>query len=629
MAATAPNTVREFCELLSHSKLMNLEEIQGLSKHWQNASKPADDIEGFRKLLVANRYLTEYQAALIARGRSDGFFFGDYKILEKIGKGRFSGVYKAIHKSGQVIAIKVLPASKASDPKVLARFKRESRFLTRLNHPNLIRAFQTGEIDGRHFIVTEFLEGETLAELLEKRNKIPPIEACRLIHQILLGLQHVHEKGMVHRDIRPDNVMVVDPLLGGSSSSPNDTLRKTVKILDLGLGRATFDEEAPSDEPSELTSAGALLGSANYLAPEQARDATSADIRADIYSVGCILYQLITGRLPFVDETTIGQILKHAQEPVPQLAQVVSSVPAGLQPILEKMMAKFPQQRYPTPQAAADALEVYTRTAPSVTPTPAPLKQYMDYLYEAGHLEEEKPAAQTTRSSTLDQKPTPAAAPIPVGKVEPTRKGGGPHPASSTTNVPVKPTNKLPAPVVQPLVSDVELVDVELVEPNQLKSSGVATPAVKPVEPNQLKSSGVATPAVKPVAPPQALTPSFQPLNAPPSDEEEERSLFELDRRDYIMVTTGAILTGLGIGLGYGLSRLLRGKKPDPTQQPIEEPKEKEPDAKEKPKEKQPKEKEPDEMKKEPDGKDKPKEKEPKEKEPDEMKKEPKEKDPK
>src|SRR5437868_6322642 len=187
--------------------------------------------------MVQHRYLTDYQAGLLARGHADGFFLNEYKILERLGKGRMAGVYKAQHQLGQVVAIKVLPPSKAADANFLARFQREAKLAVRLKHPNVVRAFQTGAAGGVRYLVMEYLEGETLEEVLARRGKLPPPEAVRLIFQALQGLQHIHTQGLVHRDLKPANLMLVP-------AAATDTLRCTVKILDIGLGRALFEEGA-------------------------------------------------------------------------------------------------------------------------------------------------------------------------------------------------------------------------------------------------------------------------------------------------------------------------------------------------------------------------------------------------
>src|SRR5262249_33758103 len=148
-------------------------------------------------------------ADALLRGHSDHFFFGQYKLLDRIAKGKMAGVYKAVHRLGQVVAIKVLPPSRAKDPEAFGRFQREARMAQRLKHPNLVRTFQLGQSGPLHYLVMEYLEGETLAEILERRGKLPPIEAAQIVYQALLGLQHVHEQGMVHRDLNPDNLMIL------------------------------------------------------------------------------------------------------------------------------------------------------------------------------------------------------------------------------------------------------------------------------------------------------------------------------------------------------------------------------------------------------------------------------------
>ena len=223
-----------------------------------------------------------------------------------------AGIYQAVHRLGQPVAIKVLPPSKARDPQLLARFQREARLAVRLKHPNVVRTFHIAETDGLHYIVMEYLEGETLEEVLQRRSKLPATEATRLMHQALLGLQHLHEEGVVHRDLKPANLMLVPaPAPGGLDT----TLQATVKILDIGLGRALFDEGSSTAGPSaDLTGTGAILGVPDYMAPEQVRDAHAVDIRADIYSLGCVFYQTLTGQTPFPDSSPVRQMIRHATE---------------------------------------------------------------------------------------------------------------------------------------------------------------------------------------------------------------------------------------------------------------------------------------------------------------------------
>src|SRR5947208_1838424 len=206
--ATPAATAAEYCTLLVKSRLLPAEEVDALYKRWRE-ERPGSDtrVDSFRRFLVARRALTEYQAALVQRGRPEGFFLGGYKILDQLGKGQMGGVYKAVHNFGQVVALKILPASKAKNLHTLGRFQREARLLTQLDHPNVVRAFQVGESGGVHYIVMEYLEGETLDEVLGRRKKLPVPEAIRIFSQVLAGLQHLHDKRMVHRDLKPSNLM--------------------------------------------------------------------------------------------------------------------------------------------------------------------------------------------------------------------------------------------------------------------------------------------------------------------------------------------------------------------------------------------------------------------------------------
>jgi serine/threonine protein kinase len=356
-------SVENVCGFLIRSRLMTPDEMKAMYERWRTeAGEHVASTARFGRWLAVNRYVTEYQASLLVKGHADGFFLNHYKVLERVGRGRMAGVYKAVHPLGQVVAAKVLPPSRAKNPQTLGRFKREADLSLQLNHPNVVRSFQTGLAGDLHYLVMEYLEGETLEEVIERRKRLPPGEAVRLVHQALQGLQHIHEKGMVHRDLKPANLMLTWPAdARPSAANAADTLKATVKILDIGLGRQLYDESHPEapDDRIELTAEGVILGTPDYLAPEQARDPRTIDIRADIYSLGCVLYHALAGTPPFPDRNILSQMVKHATQKPKPLREFNAEVPDGLQQIVDWMMAKKPQERYPTPARAAQALEMF------------------------------------------------------------------------------------------------------------------------------------------------------------------------------------------------------------------------------------------------------------------------------
>jgi serine/threonine protein kinase len=272
---------------------------------------------------------------------------------------------------------------------MLGRFHREARLALRLKHPNIVRTFQTGTVEDLHYIVMEYLEGETLEDVLARRGKLPPGEAVRLVHQALQGLQHIHAQGLVHRDLKPSNMMLI-------GSSPDSTLHATLKILDIGLGRMLFDETAGAEN---LTSEGVLLGTPDYMSPDQARDPRTIDIRSDIYSLGCVLYHLLSGQPPFPDTNIISQMIRHATETPKPLKVFNPAVPDGLQQIVNWMMAKEAAQRYPTPERAAQALQVFLIAGdePLAVPEADPrMRPYLSWLEEDSGRKTAAAAAQTS-----------------------------------------------------------------------------------------------------------------------------------------------------------------------------------------------------------------------------------------
>jgi eukaryotic-like serine/threonine-protein kinase len=342
-------TVESLCDALAASRLLTPEAVRDLKQRWQREKKgAAADAGAFARWLVSRDVATRFQLGVLTAGRGDQLFLGKYKLTDRIGRGVVAGVFKAVHSLGEVVAIKVLPPSKTSQPKTFARFQREARLAQRLNHANVVRTFQLAVDEGVYYLVMEYLVGETLADVLKRRGHLPPDETVYVVHQALLGLQHIHEQGLVHRDLSPENLMLVD-------GKPDDTRPATVKILDIGTGRALLND-GEGDGNYALTVAGDQLGTPEYRAPEQAADAHGVDIRADLYSIGCILFHALAGEPPFVDKNPVRLMLRHVSEPPRSLLAVCPDAPPGLQGVLDRLLAKKPAQRYADPAEVLKAL---------------------------------------------------------------------------------------------------------------------------------------------------------------------------------------------------------------------------------------------------------------------------------
>ena len=263
-----------------------------------------------------------------------------YEILGEAGRGGMGIVYKARQLSSQrLVAIKVVPYAGVGQPQVIARFHQERLLAARLAHPNLVAAHDGGGVAGLPYFVMEFVEGTGLDALVRQQGPLPVAEACEVVRQAALGLQHIHEHGLVHRDVKPSNLMLTPSGL--------------VKVLDLGLARQVNE----SGQQGQITSLGQFLGTLDYVAPEQCDNSHAVDIRADIYGLGCTLYHLLAGEPPFAAFSSPYQKLKaQAETPVPQIRERRPDVPLPLAAALERMLAKDREKRFTTPAEVVAAL---------------------------------------------------------------------------------------------------------------------------------------------------------------------------------------------------------------------------------------------------------------------------------
>lgn len=253
---------------------------------------------------------------------------GEYQILEKLARGGMGTVYKALHtKLGREVALKVLPAGGLGSEEAIARFEREMKAVGQLDHPHIVRALDARKVGGTRFLVLEYIDGEDLSRLVRRRGPLTVAEACRLVRQAAVGLQYAHEHKLIHRDVKPSNLM--------------RDRQGQLKILDLGLARFRLAE--PAGE--EMTRSGETMGTIEYMAPEQASDTHSVDVRADIYGLGCTLHYLLIGRAPYAGETAYQTLKAHHESPIPSLRAERSDVPENLDRVFQKMVAKTPAER--------------------------------------------------------------------------------------------------------------------------------------------------------------------------------------------------------------------------------------------------------------------------------------------
>src|SRR4051794_12182954 len=326
----APSTIDELLELMKKSGVVDEKRLQQHLERVRAAGEMPADLLAFATQLVGDGIVTHFQAEQFLQGKWRRFTIGKYKVLERLGAGGMGSVYLCEHKlMRRRVAVKVLPSAKAEDASSLERFYREARAVAALDHPNIVRAYDIDQDEQLHFLVMEHVDGANLQEVVKKSGPMDPVRAAHYIRQAAAGLQHAHEAaGLVHRDIKPGNILV--------------DRNGIVKILDMGLARFFHDEDDVLTKKYDEN----VLGTADYLAPEQALDSHGVDIRADIYSLGATFYFCLTARTPFSEGTVAQKLIWHQTRQPKSVKAFRTDVPENVLAILERMMAKDPNQRF-------------------------------------------------------------------------------------------------------------------------------------------------------------------------------------------------------------------------------------------------------------------------------------------
>ncbi|HWB00708.1 MAG TPA: serine/threonine-protein kinase, partial [Pirellulales bacterium] len=339
----------KFLDLLRASGLVEAEPLSQSLAALAESQGPdaAHDPATVAEHLVTAGLITRWQADRLLEGRNKGFFLGNYRMLRLLGSGGMSSVFLAEHKHmRQLRAIKVLPKHRIDDSSYLERFYLEAQAAARLDHPNIVRAYDVANEGTTHYLVMEYVEGRDLQNTVKEDGPLPFATAAEYIRQGAEGLAHAHQANLIHRDIKPANLLV-------------DT-RGVVKVLDMGLARFTDAGKASLTVAHDEN----VLGTADYLPPEQAVNSHNVDSRADIYSLGCTLYYCLTGHPPFNEGTLTQRLLKHQNTEPPSILIDRPDAPKDLLAICARMMAKAPDKRFQSAREVADVLAKWLAGAP-------------------------------------------------------------------------------------------------------------------------------------------------------------------------------------------------------------------------------------------------------------------------
>jgi serine/threonine protein kinase len=383
--AQAP-TVEGFLRSVLRSGLLDQARLREALRGLPVAQR--EDPAAVADFLVKNGHLSRFQAGRLLQGQAVGLILGPYQLLAPIGKGGMGTVFMARdERSGLLVALKLLPPRLAREAdRLRQRFVREMAVSQKVAHPHLAWTYETGQRRGVYYIAMEYIPGKNLSRLVHEGGPLAPRRAARLLAEAASGLEHAHNMGLVHRDLKPSNIIV--------------TPRDHAKVLDLGLALVHGEKV---DDPTVVGGQGYIVGTMDYIAPEQTTDAAGVDRRSDIYSLGCTLFFALAGRPPFPGGTHKDKIRRHRGEEPPRLEELRPEVPPALAEVVRKMMAKDPAQRYPSAIAVAEELRAW---AAGDEEQPPDRPEDAEYAAAVASLQTTTPPAELSIPSLLLSEPT-------------------------------------------------------------------------------------------------------------------------------------------------------------------------------------------------------------------------------
>ena len=493
---------------------------------------------------------------------------GKYQIERKLGQGGMGTVYLATNTDlKKLVALKVLPRDKAKNPILVRRFKAEAQAAGQLEHPNIVAVYDSGEADGYLYIAMEYVEGIDLFEQVKRRGVIPVKRSIEIIKQVAQALQHAYEHNIVHRDIKPSNLLLKQD--------------GTVKVTDLGLARSIDDTLE-----TNITRAGTTVGTVDYMAPEQARSSKSADVRSDIYSLGCTWYQMLTGEAPFSDGSVTNKLQAHAIKPLPDPREMNENIPEGLFAVLQRMTAKKPSERYQTPAELLDDLanakltkaafsnEIFSDLSDydmdavqrydeqidaedeEIIPAEDPPRRKK--LSRTEQVDDDAPAETTRRKprsrvekeDEIDEPDEDGSFPKPIPKSTEARTIDDSQQLKSRSRPPLKPANDEDDENVRSVSKrpDSGTNDEEVDDPVSSRRKSRSSPTNEPSSPGTKNGKSSSRPDPNEKRGAKHAPKALPPKRAPTSSDDQNRSQFPLESLKYLGIVAGimSVIGGLG-----------------------------------------------------------------------------------